>query len=98
MRGRAFNLFLILFIQLLVQLGGQLHVMSHHFEDQDDQHAACELCAAYTAMDHGLAPGIAALPVVVVPHETESLLGIDWRATFQPHFRSRAPPENVRVS
>jgi hypothetical protein len=98
MRSRVLQLLLIVLIQLVVQMAGQVHVLSHDMEDQDKPPAACELCAAYTAMDHGLAPQIVHLPEAAVQLDVYAESGPDWSATFHPLFRSRAPPVIVRVS
>ncbi|MBI5937485.1 MAG: hypothetical protein HY850_06535 [Betaproteobacteria bacterium] len=93
---RTLRLLSLLFFVLTVQWGGAAHALSH-LDDQDHlTHAACELCVAYSALDHGLA-GPAPLPVADARyHPVADTLATPGTARndSQPYL-SRAPPTRL---
>lgn len=95
MTVRGFRLILLVASLLLTQLGGLAHGIGHHPVDQGEPHAACEMCAAYAAFDHG-APSVPLdIPrlACLIPQADTREEGIATRTRLA--FRSRAPPLNV---
>ncbi len=96
MDARLFRLILLAAALFLAQLGGLAHGIGHFSGgDQDEPHAACELCAAYAAFDHGAATSPLAIPRLAcrIPH-VETRAGGVLRRVFLA-FHSRAPPVSV---
>lgn len=90
---RLTRLLILAALVVWVQLGGMMHGVGHHpGDDQDEPHAACELCAAYAAFGHGvpsLPPQLAPVPgpLAVVAHMARPAT-----VRVRLHFHSRAPP------
>ena len=86
---------LLLALALLMgQLGGFAHALEHlgNPGDSDRPHAACELCVAYSAFDHG-APGSPVVPPAEAGTFTPATLQLPAQAaTCALPYRSRAPP------
>lgn len=86
---------LLLALALLIgQLGGFAHSLSHlaDHDEGDRPHAACELCVAYSAFDHG-APGTPVVPPVEPITLTPTALQLPAQVeTCALPYRSRAPP------
>lgn len=86
---------LLLALALLIgQLGGFAHVLSHlgQADEGDRPHAACELCVAYSAFDHG-APGTPVVPTA----EADAFIPLTlarpaWAEAGARAYLSRAPP------
>ncbi len=95
MNARWFRLFLLIAALLSGQLGGLFHAVGHHTQEGDAPHAACEWCAAYSALDHGLACAPADIPAAA----EHAVLAVPIPVSFSgPHhlpFHSRAPPVPV---
>lgn len=91
----ALRLLLLAAALLLGQLGGTLHGLSHHGPDKGQPHGACQLCAAYSSLDHG---ATAAAPAVltgqIFPAPAASVR-TTLRLTCAPPYLSRAPPVHL---
>lgn len=93
---RTLRLLSLLFFVLTVQWGGAAHALSHLDDPDHSAHAACELCVAYSALDHGQA-GPAPLPVADAryhPVAETSATSSTARNDSQPYL-SRAPPARL---
>lgn len=86
------RLFFLAVFLLLGQWGGLAHGISHAEHEKGQPHGACQLCAAYSALDHGLA-GKAPPPAIATPAITPFLYILAGRLSPPAlPYRSRAPP------
>jgi hypothetical protein len=95
MNVRWFRLFLLVTALLSGQVGGLFHAIGHHAQEGDAPHAACEWCAAYSALDHGLAGAPADIPAAAAPALLPVLVPVSRSGRPFLPFHSRAPPVPV---
>lgn len=86
------RLLLLTAFLLFTQLGGLLHGLSHQGDDKERPHAACQLCAAYSALDHGTLGQVAppAFDRAFIPAAPKVLSVTERPPRFA--YRTRAPP------
>lgn len=92
---RTLRLLLLTATLLLTQLGGLLHGLSHHTQDQDRPDTACQWCAAYAALDHATLGKVPPPLVAQTFIPSVPVAGPDTTRGPNLPYRSRAPPALV---
>lgn len=94
MTRQMFRLFSLLIFVLLMQWNGAVHALSHLGDDQEQPHAACELCVAYSVFDHTLADTAAKPPTPANTHSAPASQAFQVAQFHRNHrYHSRAPPQ-----
>lgn len=93
MDHRLTRLLFLAALMVWVQLGGMMHGVGHHpGDDQDEPHAACELCAAYAAFGNGIPSLPLLLALAAKPLVRVARMAQPATVRVRLHFHSRAPP------